>query len=173
MITLLILAALSAVPTKPSDPSYERDWFVSDMTDNNTGERAVWAFQTHSKDKIYVSLTMRCSSGKPTFFVEWDDVTFPDETVLSIGPSSSLDSAAAEQPYVFEKSEDLNERGLRATPEISAKIIAAIGQSKYAAITAHLSAGTRTVGMEVDGTQEAWSRVLRHCPVQIIPRPPL
>ena len=172
MIGLLFLLAAQA---QPADRTYEGDWYVSDDTDNNTGERKVYAFQTYLKrgDPDYVTLTMRCSNGKPTFFVEWEDLAFPDQAVLTIGPVANSDSEPAEERYVFEKSEDVIERGLHASPETSAKIVSAIGQAKYAIITAHLASGKRTVGMDVDGTQRAWSRVSRHCPVRIMPRPPL
>ena len=172
MIGLLFLLAAQA---QPADRTYEGDWYVSDDTDNNTGERKVYAFQTYLKrgDPDYVTLTMRCSNGKPRFFVEWEDLAFPDQAVLTIGPVANSDSEPAEERYVFEKSEDVIERGLHASPETSAKIVSAIGQAKYAIITAHLASGKRTVGMDVDGTQRAWSRVSRHCPVRIMPRPPL
>jgi hypothetical protein len=172
MIPLLLMLA---VQTPPADRSHEGDWYVSDTTDNNTGEREVYAFQTYLKrgDPTYVTLTMRCSSGKPTFFVDWQDVSFPDQAVLTIGPVASPDSEPAEQQYVFQKSDDPIERGMRASPETSAKIIAAIGEAKYAIITAHLSFGSPTVGIDVSGTQGAWNRVLRHCPIQKVQRPPL
>jgi hypothetical protein len=172
MIGLLLFVAAHA---QLVDRSQEGDWYVSDNTDNNTGEREVYAFQLHLEqgDPEYVTLALRCSNGKPTFFVEWQDLAFPDQAVLTIGPVASPDSEPAEERYVFEKSKDVLERGLRASPETSAKIISAIAQAKYATVTAHLAYGTKTVGMDVDGTQRAWSRVSRHCPVRIMPQPPL
>ena len=173
MISIIIAAA--ATQAQPADRTYEGDWYVSDSTDNNTGEREVYAFQTYLErgDPNFVTLTMRCSNGRPTFFVEWQDVAFPDQSVLTIGPVANPDSEPAEERYVFEKSADVIDRGLRASPETSAKIVSAIGDAKYATVTAHLASGTRTIGMEVDGTQRAWSRVSRHCPVRVMPRPPL
>ena len=167
----LALTALIASP----DRTYEGNWYVSDETDNNTGAREVYAFQLHVKadDPDFVTLTLRCSKGKPTFFVDWDKLTFPDQTVLTIGPVANSDSEPIEQQYVFEKSEDAIERGLRASPEISSRIVSAIGQAKYLTITAHLESGTRTVGMDVDGTERAWNRVSRHCPIALMPRPPI
>jgi hypothetical protein len=172
MIGLVLLLAAQA---QPADRTYEGDWYVSDTTNNNTGEREVYAFQTYLKrgDPDYVTLTMRCSKGRPTLFVEWQDLPFPDQAVLTIGAVANPDSEPAEERYVFEKSEDAIERGLRASPDTSAKIVSAIGQAKYATVTAHLASGPRTVGIDVEGTQRAWSRVSRHCPVRTMPRPPL
>ncbi|MET3472081.1 hypothetical protein ABIC78_002616 [Novosphingobium sp. 1529] len=173
MIKFVIAAA--AALAQPADTTYEGKWFVSDDTDNNTGERKVYAFRVYLKpsDPDYVTLTMRCTNGKPTFFVDWDGFAFPDETVLTIGPVNDPDAEPNEKSYVFEKSTEISESGLRASPEISASIIAALGKAKYATVTAHLASGSRTVGVEIDGTQRAWDRVSRHCPVQIMPRPPL
>ena len=173
MISIII--ALAAAQVQPASRAYEGDWYVSDSTDNNTGEREVYAFQTYLKrgETDYVTLTMRCSAGKPTFFVEWEDLPFPDQTVVTIGPVVVPNAEPAEEGYVFQKSEDVMERGLRASPDISAKIVSAIGQAKYATVTAHLASGTRTVGMNVGGAQKAWRRVSRHCPVQKVPMPPL
>jgi hypothetical protein len=173
MISLLV--GLAVAQAQPASRTFEADWYISDQTDNNTGEREVYAFQTYLKknDPNFVTLTMRCSKGKPTFFVEWHDLAFPDQTVLTLGPVANPDAEPAEERYVFEKSEETLERGLRASPDTSAKIVAAIGLAKYSTVTAHLASGTRTVGVDVDGTQRAWSRVSRHCPVRIMPRPPL
>lgn len=174
MINLMVIAAaLAQAPT--IDRTYEGNWYVSDSTSNNTGEREVYAFQLHLKarDPDYVTLTMRCSNGKPTILIDWQNITFPDQAVITLGPVADPDSEPAEVQYVFEKSEDSIERGMRASSDTSAKIVSAIGQAKYITITAHLSAGSRTVGMDINGTQAAWSRVSRHCPVQILELPPL
>jgi len=172
---LATIAALVLAQAQPASRANEGDWYVSDSTDNNTGEREVYAFRLHLKqgDPNDVTLTMRCSKGKPTFFIEWDDIPFPDQTVLTIGPVATPDSEPAEEKYLFEKSADILERGLRASPETSAKIVSAIGQAKYVVITAYLASGNRTVGIDVTGAQRAWSRVVRHCPIQIMPQPPL
>lgn len=160
---------VSPAHTEPADRKYEGVWYISDSTDNNTGEREVYAFQTYIKGDDFVGLKMRCSAGKPLFFVEWEDRDFPDQTVLTIG--STEIGAAAEQPYVFEKSTDTIERGLRASSETSAKIVTALAQVKHASFTAHLASGSRLVVIEVDGTQRAWARVSRHCPIRIQPLP--
>ena len=169
------LIAMSAVLAQPDHRSSEGDWYVSDQTDNNTGEREVYArqFYLRKEDPNYVTLTMRCSKGKPTLFVEWADLDFPDQTVLTIGPVASPDSEPADEQYVFGRSSDVMERGLEASPGTSAKIVSAIGRANYLTVTAHLASGTRIVGIKVNGTQGAWSRVSRHCPVQIMQRPPL
>lgn len=178
---LSVIAMLSnlgvAISTQaePVDRTYEGDWYVSDDTDNNTGERKVDAFQMYLKrgDPNYVTLRMRCSHGKPTFFVEWEGVVFPEQAVLTIGSVATPDSEPTSVRYLFEKSDDVVERGLRASPDTSAKIVSSIGEAKYATVPAHLSYGSRTVGMDVAGTQRAWSRVTRHCPVRKWPQPPL
>jgi hypothetical protein len=172
MMSLLLAAMIAAA--QPIDRTFEGEWYISDVTDNNTGEREVYAFQTFIDRSDYMSLRLICLEGKPTFFVEWDKLAFPSQTVLTIGPVASPDSEPYEKSYVFRKSnEDLTLRGLQATPEVSQSIISAIGDAKYVTVTAHLSSGNRTVGIEVDGTQRAWSRVSRHCPVQILPQPPI
>lgn len=172
---LAILVAAAVAQAQPTDRTYEGNWYISDSTNNNTGEREVYAFQVHVErdDPDFVTLTMRCSKGRPTFFVEWEGLAFPDKTVLTFGPVARPDAEPKEDQYVFERSDDAIERGLRASPETSAKIIAAIGQAKYMIVTAHLESGARTVGIDVGGTQLAWSRVSRHCPIQIMQQPPL
>ena len=152
------------------DRTYEGDWYISDDTDNNTGERKVYAFKIHlnSRDPEFVTLTMRCSNGKPAFYIDWNGLTFPAKAVVSIGPADQT-----EAQYVFEKSEETTEPGLRASPETSAAIVSAIGNARYATITSHLPSGSRSVGIDVAGSQGAWSRVSRHCPVRLLPRPPL
>src|SRR6202007_3370966 len=107
------------------------NWYVSDSTDNNTGLREVYAFVQHLDRDEYATLRMRCSKGKPTIFVKWQDVPFADYSVITIAVAKSPDSEPAEGRYVFEKSEDPVENGMRASPEASAKIISAIGQAKY------------------------------------------
>ncbi|WP_447763434.1 hypothetical protein [Sphingopyxis panaciterrae] len=170
-----IIVAVLAAQAPPADRTYEGDWYVSDDTNNNTGERSVHAFHLHLKqgDPNYVTLTMRCSAGKPTFFVEWADLNFPDQTVVTIGSMSSETAEPAERRYVFEKSEDTIERGLRASPDTSSEIVSALGEARLATITAHLSSGPRKVLMDIEGTQRAWNRVSRHCPVRIMERPPI
>lgn len=168
-------ASPSSAQAVPADRTYEGKWYVSDQTDNNTGEREVYAFQIHLErdDPDYVTLTMRCTAGKPTFFIDWDNLSFPDRAVITIGPVANPDAEPVEAEYVFEKSSEVTEPGLRASPETSANIVSAIGEAKYATITAHLTSGVRTVGIEIAGTQGAWNRVSRHCPVRMMQRPPL
>jgi hypothetical protein len=167
---VITTAAGTNVQAETPSRTYEGVWYVSDSTDNNTGEREVEAFQSYIEDQ-YVTLRMRCTNGKPTFFVEWEDQVFPDQAVLSIASAMTAEVGAGERPYVFEKSTDVVQRGLRASAETSAKIVADLGQAKYASITAHLASGSRTVGIEINGTQGAWRRVSRHCPIQTLPQP--
>jgi hypothetical protein len=163
---ILLLATLLLAPY-----DYEGDWFVSDTTDNNSGERSVDAFQSVFKPD-YITLRMQCWEKKPAFFVDWDGQSFPDVTVLSIGPVKNPDAEPAGVRYVFEKSTDAVARGLRASPETSKAIVAAIGAAPYTTVTAHLPSGPKIVGFEIKGTQQAWSRVVRHCPATIMPKPP-
>lgn len=176
-MAFVALAALAAIGVAQiPDRKYEGDWYISDTTDNNTGEREVYAFQLHiAKDDPHVTLSMRCVAGKPEFVVEWGDVEFPSTTVLTIGPVHDPDAEPLEKPYVFVQADqsDVLQRGLHASPETSQTIIAAIGSSKYATFTAHVPSRSMTVGIKVNGTQQAWTRVIRHCPVKTLPRPPL
>jgi hypothetical protein len=174
-VAIVPITAAAQTSAKPVDRAFEGDWYVSDSTDNNTGAREVNAFQMYIKPDYpsIITLRMRCSSGKPTFFIEWQDAVFPDHTVVTIGPVLTPDSEPNEQQYVFDKVDGDVERGLRASPETSAKIVAALGTVKYATVTAYLGTGSKTVGIDVAGTQRAWSRVTRHCPVQILPLLPL
>lgn len=167
-IAMLSCDASATSPTR----TYEGVWYVMDSTDNNTGAREVEAFQSYIKPANYVTLRMRCSNGKPTMFVEWADVEFPDQVVLTIGPRRDLASATNDQQYVFAKSDDPVESGLRAAPETSSAIVSAMTGAKYALVVAHLSSGRRAVDMDVDGTAGAWSRVSRHCPIRTSQPPP-
>ena len=174
-----LLCALIAVPTAAQsstvDRSKESEWSVSDDTDNNTGERKVYAFQMYfpSDEPGVITLSMRCFDGKPTFFVEWGRHPFPDKTVVSIGGIPNGQGEPLEKQYIFQRSDDPIDRGLRASPETSAEIVSAIGDTDYITIKAHLPSGTRAIGADVSGTQRAWSRVARHCPVRKTALPPL
>jgi hypothetical protein len=169
----LILA--TAGMAAPTDRKQEGDWYIADNTDNNTGQREVYASQMYfpSDQHWYVTLTMRCSGGKPTFFIDWTEIAFPDQTVVTISPILADGSNPAEERYVFEKTEDPIEHGLRASPETSSKIVAALGQAISAEFTAHLSSGRKTAVIDVAGMPGAWSRVSRHCPFRTMPVPPM
>lgn len=174
MIGLALLAA--AVAAEPNSRTYEGDWYVSDTTDNNTGDREVYAFKVRlkSNDPDYVTLTMKCSNGQPAFLVEWEGKDFPDQAVLTIGPVQSSDDEPNEEQYVFEKMpRGSADRGLKASPSVSRQIVAAIGNAPYMVLTAHLPGRSPMVGIETKGTQGAWARVIRHCPVQKMAVPPL
>jgi hypothetical protein len=173
----LAIVAISSIGAsqdqgRPVGPEYEGVWYVVDTTDNNSGERGVYAFQSYFGKVDYVSLRLRCTAGKPTFYVEWADQTFPDQNVVTIGSSTDADSDPTERQYVFELSKDPVEAGLRASPETSANIIAAIGAAEHVFVTAYPTSGKRTVGFEITGTQQAWARVVRHCPVRKMAKPP-
>ena len=172
MIALFIAAAAGAIQSAPA--RYEGDWYVSDTTDNITGEREVYAFQSFLKgdDPNYVTIRMRCSDTKPTIFIEWENLSFPDQTVLTISPILSDGTNPKSEQYIFQKSEDIIERGLRASPDTSANIVSTIGNSKHLALVAHLSAGSKSVEIDVSGTLGAWSRVSRNCPVKLMTLPP-
>lgn len=173
IIALALLLTSAASALSATDPRYEGDWYVSDMTDNITGEREVEAFSQLITQSDFVTLRMRCSAGKPTIAIEWSDMTFPDKVAVSIAAGQSPDADPVDRTYVFTNSDDPVERGLHAAPDTSSSIVAALGISKYAAITVHGSPTPKLVTISVDGTQRAWSRVIRHCPVQIMSRPPL
>ncbi|MCI4653106.1 hypothetical protein [Sphingomonas aquatilis] len=167
--TLFGFAADAPVPAR----RYEGDWYIADTTDNVTGERDVYASNLYVKPDNFVTLTMRCSNGRPTFFVDWDDVTFPDQAVLTIGPRATLAQKPASRSYVFAKSNDAIEHGLKAAPETSQQIVAAMVGAQSAVITAHLSSGSRAIEIDVKGAAGAWARVVRHCPVKTMALPPI
>lgn len=174
----LLLAVAVLVPgleASPVDRSREGNWSIVDTTDNNTGEREVYALQFHIKpnDPDFVTLTLRCSRGRPVFLMQWSDVTLPDHVAVTIGPVRQPDAEPVEQQYLFDKSDDAIEFGFRASPETTSNIIAAIGDAKYATVSIYPSSGRRTIGVDVTGTRRAWSRVVRHCPVKILPVPPI
>lgn len=173
-LAIVAITSIDAADTRgrPVGPGYEGIWYVSDSTDNNSGDREVWAFQSYFGDADYVSLRMRCTSGKPLFYVEWADQKFPDQTVVTIGASADADSDPTNRQYVFELSKDPVDWGLRASPETSAQIITAIADAGYVSVTAYPISGVRTVGMDSTGTREAWGRVTRHCPVRKMTTPP-
>lgn len=169
---LSILASVSAA-AQTADRSREGVWYVADSTDNNTGERTVYALQLYFESDVFVSLYLRCSKGRPTFFFDWDKVSFPDQTVLTISPLASDGTNVASESFVIEKSEEDSDGRFKATPEVSAKIVSRLGSAKQAAFTSYPSSRARTMTIEVDGTQRAWERVSRHCPVKTMPTPPM
>lgn len=162
-------------PTKSIDRSKEGDWGIVDSTDNNTGEREVYALKMHFEENEpdWITLTLRCADGKPTIFIRWVHLEFPDQTVLTIEPTNRSRLEPADDRYLFEKSLDPVESGLRASPATSARIVTAIGRDKYVMIIAHLSSGTVARHLEFEGTQRAWNRVSQHCPVRRMPQPPM
>ena len=179
MILLLIAAAVSSTQITPG--RYEGDWYMIDTTDNITGEREVEAMQLHLEqdDPNYVTIRMRCSNAKPTIYVEWDNssfpsqkLSFPDQTVLTISPILADFTNPKSQQFIFEKSEGSIDRGLRASPEASASLVSLIGSAKHVNLVAYLSASSKSVEIDVNGTQGAWNRVSRNCPVKIMPLPP-
>jgi hypothetical protein len=172
MIDFLIAAAAASVQLTPG--RHEGDWYISDTTDNITGKREVEAFQLHLKqdDPNYVTITMRCSNSKPTIFIEWHDLSFPDQTVLSISPILPDGTNPKSERYIFEKSEDSVERGLRASPDTSANIVSMIGRAKTINLVAHLSIASKGIEIDVNGAPDAWSRVARNCPIKLMPLPP-
>lgn len=174
MFKAFLLALLAASASPSPDHRYEGGWYVSDTTDNITGDREVYAFQSRIKqdDPDYVTLWMRCVGGKPTLDLEWMDVSFPDQTVLTIAPVAP-NREPAETGYIFARSKDVGLSGVRASADVSRAIVAAVGTSNYITIASHLGAGSRTIGMETKGMQAAWLRVSRHCPVRKLPTPPL
>ena len=167
----MFFAALALQLSAP-DRSTEGDWHVADTTDNNTGEREVYAMQLFIDSRDFVKLTMICKDGKPAFVVDWDDLPFPDHAVLTIDPLID-EIASPAQRYVFEKSKEITKRGLHASPEVSGQIVRAIGHAPSISITAHLTTGDRIVIVNTEGTQGAWARVSRHCPVRFMPLPPM
>lgn len=185
LLSLAVTAVIAAICAGASaeeaavDRSHAGAWYVSDDTDNNTGERKVYAFVMHLEDRDpdYVTVTMGCDdSGKPGLVVEWDKLPFPDQAVLSIGATSDPDAEPEEKQFVFTKGTrgiGMFGRGLIASPETSAQIIALMAENDYATITAHVSPSAKTVGIEVGGTPQAWDRVVRHCPAPKMPLPPL
>lgn len=174
-LTWPLSAALGAAPPLPTDRKYEGDWYVIDATNNNTGEREVYAFLLHRRqnEPDQVTLTMRCTEGKPIVYIEWEGVDFPERTLIAVSPARTADSRVEGAQYAFEMPGKVTEPGLRASPETSARIIAALGDVKHAIFTARPAAGSRTVKVDIAGTPGAWSRVSRHCPVRLMPRPPL
>jgi hypothetical protein len=170
---IIFLVAMAAASSEPPPGRYEGDWYVSDTTDNVTGEREVEAFQMQFKgdESSFVTIKMRCLSGKPTISVEWDNLSFPDQTVLSISPILSDGTNPKSERYIFEKPSDDIFRGLRASPDASANIVTTIGDAKQINLVAHLSTGSKGVEIDVNGTRGAWGRVSRNCPIRIMPLP--
>lgn len=174
-LAIVAVTSIGAVDRQspPVGPAYEGVWYVSDSTDNNSGDREVWAFQTNFDTPDIVSLRMRCTKNEPTFAIEWSNQTFPDQSAVTIGTSVDADSDPTERQYVFEYSTDPVDRGLQASPETSAKIVSAIGEAQYVTVTVYPTSGRKTVGMDANGTLRAWARVSRHCPIRKMARPPL
>lgn len=177
---LLALAAQVVTPALGADRKFEGAWYIADTTDNNTGEREVYAFQNYIKpnDPDFVQFYMRCTKGAPTFIVEWlgadaREISFPAQTVLTISPVNDDGTNPDSHQFIFGRSDEETERGIRATRDTSAKIISVLARSKRAMVTANLVSASRTIEVDVNGTQAAWSRVVRHCPVRMLPRPPL
>lgn len=170
MIGMLLVAL--ALQTPAVDRSKEGDWHVVDSTDNNTGEREVSAMQLFIDRRNFVRLSMICKDGRPAFAVDWDDLPFPDHAVLTIDPLVD-DEPSPAQRYVFEKSKGIADSEMLAAPQVSDQIIRAIGRASSISITAHLTTGDRMVMIDTEGTAGAWARVNRHCPVRIMPLPPM
>lgn len=174
---LSIALALALPPTAANaqDRQHEGDWYVSDTTDNNTGEREVYGFVLHLKsgDPDFVTLKLRCSKGEPSLFIEWGDVVFPDQVVISVTNSAEHTPDEITKKFVFEKSDEVLEPGIKADTKSTSEIISLIGNSAFATFTAHLPYSSRRVAMDVIGSEGAWSRVQRHCPVRKMPLPPV
>lgn len=179
-ICALALAATSVgaaqertVAQDREDRSREGAWTISDTTDNNTGEREVYALNIHLGDRNeFIVFRMRCSEGEPVLYLDWKDVRFPSQTVISIAPIVDPDAEPVEESYVFGESDRSYEDDLRASPRVSAQIMEAIGGAEYVIFTAFASPQTPIVGVDFAGAQAAWERVSRHCPIRTWPVPP-
>lgn len=175
MIASLTLLFAALAQPQITERRYEGDWFISDTTDNISGEREVYAMRSFVKagGTDFVSLHIRCDEGKPIFYIDWSDMVFPDQAVVTVSATVSPDDEAPDERFIFEKSTDLVNAGLRASSGTTQALIKAIGIARYAAFTVHLPSGSRTVGIDVGGTLGAWKRVSSHCPVQKMPLPPV
>lgn len=169
------LSATVTAQEQNSPRSREGDWAISDSTDNNTGEREVYAFQMYFPEHIrgYVTLSMKCVGGKPTFIINWTEITFPAQSVVTISPTTASDPTHEQYQYVMRWNDDPILQGLHASPENSARIVDRIGASSQVMVSTHLPNAARTVTIDVRGAARAWDRVRRHCPVRLLPVPPL
>jgi hypothetical protein len=150
--------AQTARRAEPHARSVEGDWLMIDSTDNNTGEREVYALhhEFFKDEQGFLTLMLRCFQGRPTFFVDWTERDFPDQTVLTFSPIPGDRSNPADGQFVFEKSTDPVDRGLRASTETSAQIISSIGKAPAVAITAHFPSKSRTRRVAA-GEQLPWT----------------
>lgn len=149
-------------------------WTISDTTDNNSGEREVWAMRVHAEDRDYISIYLQCSGDLPTLTIDWDGMPLPDQAVFSVAPIADSDAASIPIDFVLKKeSQSLAFRGYAGSPTKSAEIVKLIGDADDVTITAHTIDGARSALIEVRGLRQAWSRVARHCPVSILPVPPV
>lgn len=171
MISLIL--AMAAAQAEPIAREREGNWHISDITDNNTGEREVYAMQldSDSSDRETVFLYMRCHAGKPVLNLEWLDLRMPRQAVVIIGPVQK--NEPFHESYIFTKSDETSYRGWQASPETSEKVIRAIGSADFTTISVEAATGVKVIGMNIEGTQRAWQRVSRHCPVRTYPLPPI
>lgn len=170
----LATAALASSPIAQVDREKAGDWSMWDRTDNNVGKREVSAMNIFLEGKEYVHFTMVCDDGHPVFVVDWENVQFPDQAVLTIGPIAKMNSDETDdRQYIFEKSTAYPTRGLRASVATSQSIIDAIGDAPFTVFTAHVPGQIHSAGIKTAGTKTAWDRVKRHCPATSMPMPPL
>lgn len=174
MISLILaMAAAQAEPVDPDSRRFEGDWIVTDVTDNNTGEREVDAsvmyYERGRSDLVH--LRMKCVEGSPTMFLDWFDLELPDQAVVTFHAIDGAETEPAQ--FVMQKSTDAIDRGLRASPEVSSQIVSLFGDASFTYVTLHLQYRNRSFRVGIEGAQDAWARVVRHCPVRTYPLPPI
>lgn len=174
LLAAILVPSMAGAQVEHADRSKEGNWSIMDQTDNNTGDREVWAMLTHYEppDRDFVNLFIKCTDGRPTLSFSWHEATFPDQAVVSIGSIADSDAQLEDTQFVFAKVKDTVLGDYRATPKVSAEIVAAIGTADYTSIIVH-GYGEKMIGANVSGLPGAWRRVLRHCPVKKLPLPPL
>lgn len=171
MISLIL--AMAAMNAAPTDRTYEGDWYVSDDTNNNTGERKVYAFSSNlgEEHKNTVFMQLKCIDSVPIVELEWWDLKLPKRTVVTFGVGYRTEPT--DHSFIFEKSPVSYEKELRASQEDSEKIIKTVGDTEFLILTVETVSGEKWARIPASGIRGAWERVVRHCPVRKYPLPPI
>jgi len=141
---LALLAALAA------------PFSVSDTTDNDTGQRTVWALQIDQDLDRLSFLHLKCIDRKPTVELELYGFNAPDWAVVTLGGGD-----AADTPFIFERVPDRRDE-LRFHGDARI-LVNQLQEDSIRQFTVHSPLGNRSASFDMDGLTRAWQRVVAAC----------
>lgn len=128
---------------------------VSDTTDNNTGEREVYALQIAKDRESLGFIYLRCDAGTPRFMLELYEAPKTEWVIVTT-------DGTGDDPLNFRMSTDIY-RNLVFQGD-SAGLVEKLQGVRSVSLTAHYQFRKLTYNFDTDGIASSWERVVKHCP---------